>query len=337
MKIEIGESLISSYLNHVKGCRVIQSNWKTSGSWVITDHEKSIANNFYQKIINSGNFNGIFKESTFDQLLKQAEIDVLGVNTTESIIYGVDIAFHSGGLNYGSKEETAERILKKIFRTLFVMQTYFDEYTHFQSLFITPKTNPATRELIDDLIEKANALVVEENITIKFITNDIFFDEILYSTINASRNENDTSELFLRSVKLLELDYRKEKTSTHFGKSENEFASITKSASNKTTKRGMKIGQYVKHTFRNAFREGLISEEEIYKLQNAKYSNEIFNSKYEVLRLNTRDIKDSQGRTRYYSKEYFCEKYYLTSQWFETQWSSYEKWLKSIGFNDKDL
>lgn len=88
MKIEIGESLTSSYLNHVKGCRVIQSNWKTSGNWVITDHEKIRAKDFYQKIINSGNFNGIFKESTFEQLLKQAEIDVLGINTTESIVYG---------------------------------------------------------------------------------------------------------------------------------------------------------------------------------------------------------------------------------------------------------
>ena len=54
MKIEIGESLTSSYLNHVKGCRVIQSNWKTSGNWVITDHEKIRAKDYYQKIINSG-------------------------------------------------------------------------------------------------------------------------------------------------------------------------------------------------------------------------------------------------------------------------------------------
>jgi hypothetical protein len=34
----------------------------------------------------------------------------------------------------------------------------------------------------------------------------------LYPTINASINENDTSELFLRAVKLLKLDSRKEKS-----------------------------------------------------------------------------------------------------------------------------
>jgi len=336
MKIEIGESLTSSYLNHVMGCRVIQSNWKTSGNWVITDHEKSRANDFYQKIINSGNFNGIFKESTFEQLLKQAEIDVLGINTTDSIVYGVDIAFHEAGLNYGSKEETAERILKKIFRTLFVMQTYFDKYTHFQSVFITPKTNPATLSLINDLIKNARTLVVDENITIDFITNDAFFDEILDATVNASKTENDTSELFLRSVKLLELDPRKEKISSHFVESEKKFITINKTTANKTTKKGMKIGQYVQHTFRNAFREGLISSQEIRNLQNPIYSNKKFNSKFEVLRLKTRNIKDSQGKTRYYSREYFCGNYRLTSQWVENQWDLYLKWLKSIGFNDKN-
>lgn len=336
MKIEIGESLTSSYLNHVMGCRVIQSNWKTSGNWVITDHEKARANNFFQKIINSGNFNKIFKESTFEQLLKQAEIDVLGINTTESIVYGVDIAFHGAGLNYGSKEETAERILKKIFRTLFVMQTYFDEYTHFQSLFITPKTNPATQSLIDDLIKKARTLVVDENITIDFITNDVFFDEILDSTINASKTENDTSELFLRTIKLLELDSRKEKITPVLGKSEKKFISNNKKSINKPTKNGMKIGQYVRHTFRNAFRDGLISSEEIHNLQNPTYSIDKFNSRFEVLRFKSRDIKDTHGRTRYYSQEYFCENYYLTSQWVESQWVLYLKWLESIGFYDKN-
>ena len=36
------------------GCRVIQTNWKLSGNWVVTDHDKSRAKSFYQKIINSG-------------------------------------------------------------------------------------------------------------------------------------------------------------------------------------------------------------------------------------------------------------------------------------------
>ena len=34
MKIEIGESLISSYLSHVEGCRIVQTNWKKSGGYL---------------------------------------------------------------------------------------------------------------------------------------------------------------------------------------------------------------------------------------------------------------------------------------------------------------
>ena len=98
----------------------------------------------------------------------------------------------------------------------------------------------------------------------------------------------------------------------------------------------MKIGQYVRHTFRNAFRDGLISSEEIHNLQNPTYSIDKFNSRFEVLRFKSRDIKDTHGRTRYYSQEYFCENYYLTSQWVESQWDLYLKWLESIGFYDKN-
>jgi hypothetical protein len=288
MKIEIGESLTSSYLNHVMGCRVIQTNWKLSGNWVVTDQNKKRAKLFYQKIINSGYFDEIFKESSFEQLLKQAEIDVLGINTTELTVYGVDVAFHGAGLNYGSKEETAQRILKKIFRTLFVMQTYFEQYNHFHSLFITPKTNPATLKLIDDLLQKATELIDDDSITIGVITNDQFFEDIIDTTLRASKSENDTSELFLRSVKLLDLDSRKEITN----KNDKVFLPKNIIEHNIMKIDGMKIGQYVQHTFREAFKQGLISNDEIQNLQNPQFSKIYFNSNFELLRLKTRTIKD---------------------------------------------
>lgn len=33
MKIEIGESLLQSYLKNVKECILTQTNWKTAASW----------------------------------------------------------------------------------------------------------------------------------------------------------------------------------------------------------------------------------------------------------------------------------------------------------------
>lgn len=33
MKIEMGESLMQSYLKHIKCCLITQTNWKTLRSW----------------------------------------------------------------------------------------------------------------------------------------------------------------------------------------------------------------------------------------------------------------------------------------------------------------
>ncbi len=95
----------------------------------------------------------------------------------------------------------------------------------------------------------------------------------------------------------------------------------------------LKIGQYVQHTFREAFKQGLISNDEIQNLQNPQFSKINFNANFEVLRLKSRTITDANGRTRYYSKEIFCGNYHLTSQWIEPQWDLYLKWLKKIGYN----
>ena len=210
MKLEIAESLIYSYLKHVEGCRIVQTNWRTSGKWVVTEYETERARMLFNKISESEIFIGIFKNSSFDQLVKQAEIDVLGINTAENTIYGIDVAFHSSGINYGSNTETAFRIIKKIFRTIFIMQTFFDENEKFNSFFITPKVNPATKFLVDDLIIKAKEIIDDQNISIEFISNEQFYSEIVDPLLENIDDEHDTTELFSRSVKLLKLDNRKE-------------------------------------------------------------------------------------------------------------------------------
>ena len=83
MKIEIAESLIYSYLKNCEGCRIVQTNWRTSGRWIVTEYETERARQLFDKISSSEYFSGIFKNSSFEQLIKQAEIDVLGINTAE--------------------------------------------------------------------------------------------------------------------------------------------------------------------------------------------------------------------------------------------------------------
>ena len=98
------------------------------------------------------------------------------------------------------------------------------------------------------------------------------------------------------------------------------------------TEKGMKIGQFTQDSFRKAYDQGLISEEEINRLQDPEYSKRIFNANYEVLRFKTKSPEDHNQRVRYYTKELFCNDFLLTSQWIESQWDNLLAWLKLIGY-----
>ena len=100
--------------------------------------------------------------------------------------------------------------------------------------------------------------------------------------------------------------------------------------------KGMKIGKFVRDSFRKAYEQNLITEDEIKRLQDPEYSKRVFNAGFEVLRFKTTSIKDSGGWTRYYAKELFCEDYHLSSQWKEAQRDSFLKWLKEIGYSHKE-
>lgn len=336
MKIEIAESLASSYLNHVEGCRIIQTNWKTSSAWKIDQRLFGEAEVIYERIKSSPDFINIFKSKkhTFKQFIKQAEIDVLGINTSELRVYGLDIAFHSAGLNYSSQSQTVEEIvLKKLFRTALIMKIYFEQYDSFESIFVSPKINPSVQKNLDSLVEKASIILNNPTIEIKVLSNDIFFSEMMYPLIEKTKNDNDTSELFLRSYKLLSLDKSKE-----VDKNIPSIPMTDKKSANTTRKReinGMKIGQFVQDSFRKAHEQGLISEDEINRLQDPEYSDRIFNAKFEVLRLKRKSLEDHNQKVRYYTKELFCNDFHLTSQWYESQWDNLLAWLKQIGYSHK--
>ena len=72
-------------------------------------------------------------------------------------------------------------------------------------IFATPKTNPSTKEIIDDYFELLDREFSSENIHFKFITNDGFKNEILIPTLKVTSTDADTGELFLRSFKLLNM------------------------------------------------------------------------------------------------------------------------------------
>jgi len=203
MKIEMGESLIYSYLRHVKKCLFTQTNWKASSSWDYSPTTYSEVNAIFDKILANPEFASIFP-SSFDQTLKQAEIDVLGIDGANNI-YAVDIAYHEAGLQYGTeKNETRDRVAKKLLRTMLLLKLYFPTTTH-RIIFCSPKVTPATHDRINAAMKLIRDGYEENSVVFEYFANDDFYDRIMKPTLEGIKSEPDSSELFSRSIKLLEL------------------------------------------------------------------------------------------------------------------------------------
>ena len=205
MKVEIGESLGYSYLRHVRRCWLVQANWKASEYWDkrLTDDElEQEFGSMRERLESPGSgFKGAFKKtakcSTF---LKQAEIDVVGVGLDGSV-HAVEVAFHEGGLIY--KDGADKNVLKKMLRTMLVLRAYHPEDTRMHVCFASPKVNPKTQEGL----KRAFGWLRREYPAIKWrlMMNDDFSDGILRPLREKTSQIKDTSELFVRSLQLLEL------------------------------------------------------------------------------------------------------------------------------------
>ena len=203
MKIEIGESLMLSYFKHIKKCILYQTNWKSSTNWNINENSYDKVSLVYNKIIKHLEFSEIFKQSKLDQLIKQSEIDVIGWDGNDKI-YVADIAFHEAGLRYGSNIESKNKIFKKLLRSYLILLAYFPN-KEYELIFASPKVNPATEGIINGYFKILNENFSEENVTFKYISNDSFQEEIVIPTIEKTKTDADTNELFLRAIKLSNL------------------------------------------------------------------------------------------------------------------------------------
>ena len=211
MKIEIGESLALSYLKHVKKCVIYQTNWKSSSQWDFLGGKED-ASEAFDRLVKDGLllFQGKI-EPSFSQFLKQAEIDILGINLVEKKMYVMDIAYHKDGLNYKNVDRTIKSFKKKLLRSYLLLRSYFPEDYEYEIIFASPKVRPTLNKELEDATEALNDLrddvLSKGAVVFKYIANDKFKDKILDPTLEASKDDADTNELFLRSYKLLNMPY----------------------------------------------------------------------------------------------------------------------------------
>lgn len=339
MKIEMGESLLYSWLRHVKECHLVQMNWKISPHWELQNRDEIMnlleySSDIFLKELNSS----IYKNTSVDQFLKQAEVDVLGIslNSEDSHVYAVDVAFHGAGLNYGSKEETVTRVVKKCMRTAMCIYGFLG-YREGEIIFASPKVNNAVVNGLLPFIELSNKILREVNLGfhVRVLVNDDFEKKILSPILIASQGVADTSELFLRSYQMYKMfapnSYAIDQNSYRYSgikkQGRDDTQSTTVPYASDSGLAEMKVGRLANTVLRSMLESKLATDDEIAKMQTTSYSKEVFHLNFSLLKA----INEHYDRVRYYKKPLRVKgnEYVLCSQWYETSANNDKPYLLS--------
>lgn len=323
MKIEMGESLILSWLKHIKNCQLVQLNWTVSPKWSFQN--KDIIAELMNKtndLFSTKYGYDVFKNNSLEQLISQSEADAVGISFDENgaHIYAVDIAFHESGLNYGSREETVSRVVKKCIRTaMCILGCYNIPYGDI--VFASPKITPAVYNDLMATVDDINGVLQNMGIEydVHILANESFNNEILLPVTQVANNVSDTSELFMRGLQLFNLfDKRQVKSISIPKEPKIRQEKIAQSADDIISGyENLKVAEIARTALPPILESGRIPAEIIALMQNKEYSKENFDLQYPLL------AKKSQYNTRpvrYMAKpilNIFGEEYYLCSEWFE--------------------
>lgn len=341
MKIEICENVVSSYLKHIKGCKIVQTNWRRSINWDISSDGKKKSDELIKSLKKTELFKKVIKQKNFDKLVKETEIDVLGINWEEEKVFGVEVAFHSNGLQYGGKvEDTVSRIIKKALRLLLSMNCYFEKFSHYSIYIVTPKVNEKLEIKIKHNLEELKKIINDESINIELISNEDFYSTILKPIISV--NQYDGNDLFSRATTLLKLgdllgkgnDFEKYVESETYNKVyENENIDTSELSVEEIKQERYPIeeikgiGKLVQEAFKDLENREKLSSEIISNLLDKDYAKKVFDLNFSVLRKIKDGIKDEKGYNRYY-KDIYLKEYYLTSQWYDRHRDAFLVWYE---------
>lgn len=325
MKIEIGESLFYSWLRHIKNCRIVQTNWKTSSSWKIY-HEEELEKLYNAALIEFSDCLIKKDKLPLGQFLKQAEIDVIGKSENNEF-YVIDVAFHKNTCNYsGNGNSNEKNITKKLIRAAFCLYGYFDTKKGF-IIFATPKFGKTSLDRTQQCITKVKEFFSNNGFkfNVECICNEDFNSKVVIPVTEKCNENSDTAELFMRAYDLCTL------TSNVKRKSKN---SQTEPQTSKIKSTSIKIGQIVKNYLIPTLLSDKISSTEVQKLQDADYSKQIFDINYPLLSKE----RIINGRARYYVSPLLIKgvKYYVCQEWFDRNYQKLETWLKAHNVTIKD-
>ena len=316
MKIEMGESLFYSWLRHVKECQIVQTNWTTSSQWQLK-HEEHLARvmELTDKFFSEKYGYSIYKKtSSLSQLLQQAECDAIGIEVQSGMnrIFAVDVAFHEGGLNYGSRDATIKKIIAKSLRTAMCIYGYLDS-KEAEIIFASPKINKSILDGVTPCLFDMQELMDDLgfNYIFRVIANEDFHDKVLAPILRASNGVADTNELFIRSFQMLQMFEKN-------GHGRSVPASAPQASALVLTDEAfseLKIGKVVQLVMKPILESGRVSADELLLLQDKQYCSKTLNLNYPLLM----KADSEYDKTRYYREPIHINgvEYALCSQWIE--------------------
>lgn len=306
MKLEMGESLCYSYLRHVKQCWLVQTNWKPSEHWPTRKSAAELETMFHDMKRKFDADGDVFKQTNnAAQLIKQGEIDVVGIDP-QGGVHALDVAFHENGLNYPGG--AADIVLKKLLRSYMLLHAYAPSAQteqKFHIYFVSPKVNPGVQTPLDDLFDALRKEYPQAEWHL--ITNNAFAD-LVSATLAKSAAVADTSELFVRAAKLLNLAKPP------------SAVTITAHSQPKTTADApARLQDIVQPLMATLLEEhpSLLDDEAIHNLMDSDYCKNVLGlniTNHSLLR-RVEDGREISGRSRYWAKAY-AGKFYVCSEWW---------------------
>ncbi|MET0528676.1 MAG: hypothetical protein ABW003_10090 [Microvirga sp.] len=278
----------------------------------------------------------IFNQGDPSQLIRQGEIDVLGLRREDDgsmRLYAVDIANHLAGLNLGTRDRTIARVLKKVVRSAASVRGYFPGIPA-EVIFASPRVDRQTREMLMECIGEVNEALQVHSIPVevRLLCNQEFGSEIVRKVVDCASSVADTSELFLRSVQLCQIagiDPAQRRQARLVVLQPRTFEPEARRATQ------VPIGIHVQEQFRRLINLGQIPPDEIGRLQDQRYSKATFSQSYPVLKRHDPALPRHErqhlinGRGRYYADplRIGSQHYYLCSQWEVRHRSQFDTWL----------
>ena len=316
MKIEIGESLCYSYLRHVKGCWLVQTNWKSSEHWDKRKTDAELETMFREMRLRFDMGVSVFKQtSSVGQFMQQAEIDVVGIDQ-DGGIHAMDVAFHEAGLTYGGG--AANRVLKKMLRAYVLLTAYHPTQAALNIYFVSPKVHRAVQAPLENIFAALGEQYPEANWYL--MTNETCDEQIVRQTLNKADTVADTAELFVRASKLLNLSAAV-RTESYTVPTSQTARSTPAKPLERHDATSIQLQPIVRDLMRTLLDEcpTLLDDADLRDLMDSHYCSQVLSLKIgnHALLRDQHEGREISGHNRYW-RQVYGGTFYVCSQWWKS-------------------